>query len=42
VRFARFVAYQDAPGRLLPPALQNANPLGIVRRVNGEWTRDAL
>jgi len=42
VRFARFVAYQDAPARLLPAALQDANPLGIMRRVNGEYTRDAL
>jgi NADP-dependent aldehyde dehydrogenase len=39
VRFARFVAYQDAPQRLLPAALHDANPLGIIRRVNGEWTR---
>ncbi|MEJ2384237.1 MAG: aldehyde dehydrogenase (NADP(+)) [Xanthomonadales bacterium] len=42
VRFARFVAYQDTPERLLPPALRDANPLGIIRRVDGEWTRDAL
>jgi NADP-dependent aldehyde dehydrogenase len=41
-RFARFVAWQDAPQRLLPPALHDGNPLGIVRRVNGEWTRDPL
>jgi len=42
VRFARFVAYQDAPQRLLPAALQDANPLGIIRRINGEWTHDSL
>ncbi len=42
VRFARFVAYQDAPDHLLPAALQNDNPLGIVRYVNGELTRDAI
>jgi NADP-dependent aldehyde dehydrogenase len=42
VRFARFVAYQDAPQRLLPAALRDANPLGIIRRVNGEWTREPL
>ena len=42
VRFARFVAYQDAPQRLLPAALHDANPLGIIRRVNGEWTREPL
>jgi NADP-dependent aldehyde dehydrogenase len=39
VRFARFVAYQDTPGRLLPDALQDANPLGIYRLVNGEFTK---
>ena len=42
VRFARFVAWQDAPERLLPSALHDANPRGIIRRVNGEWTREAL
>jgi NADP-dependent aldehyde dehydrogenase len=36
-RFARPVAYQDFPDAQLPPELQGANPLGIVRRVNGEW-----
>jgi acyl-CoA reductase-like NAD-dependent aldehyde dehydrogenase len=38
-RFLRPVVYQDAPDPLLPPALQDANPLGIVRRVGGERTR---
>ena len=42
VRFARFVAYQDAPQRLLPAGLRDANPLGIIRRINGEWTREPL
>lgn len=42
VRFARFVAYQDTPDQLLPAALKNANPLGTVRRVNGELSRDSL
>lgn len=42
VRFARFVAWQGAPGRLLPDALKDDNPLGICRRVNGEWTRSAV
>ena len=40
VRFARFVAYQDAPEELLPQALRRDNPLGIMRRVNGKMTRD--
>ena len=38
-RFARFVAYQDTPQALLPPALRDGNPLGIMRRINGEFTR---
>jgi NADP-dependent aldehyde dehydrogenase len=38
VRFARFVAYQDLPDALLPPALQNANPHGLLRRVNGIYS----
>jgi NADP-dependent aldehyde dehydrogenase len=42
VRFARFVAYQDAPEALLPDALKNENPLGINRLVNGELTKSAI
>ncbi len=34
-RFLRPVAYQSVPDRLLPPPLQEANPLGIARRVDG-------
>ena len=34
-RFLRPVCYQDVPDALLPPALQEANPLGIPRRVDG-------
>ncbi len=34
-RFLRPVAYQDTPDALLPPALQDANPLGIPRLVDG-------
>jgi NADP-dependent aldehyde dehydrogenase len=34
-RFLRPVAYQTVPDRLLPLALQEANPLGIPRRVDG-------
>ena len=34
-RFLRPVAYQTTPDALLPPALQEANPLGIPRRVDG-------
>ena len=38
-RFMRPVAFQDLPEELLPPALQDANPLGIWRIVNDEYTR---
>jgi NADP-dependent aldehyde dehydrogenase len=34
-RFLRPVAYQNLPDVLLPPALQEANPLGLPRRVDG-------
>jgi alpha-ketoglutaric semialdehyde dehydrogenase len=38
-RFARPVCYQDFPDVALPPELQNANPLGLMRLVNGTFTR---
>lgn len=41
-RFARPICYQALADDLLPPALQNANPLGLVRLVNGAPTRDPL
>ncbi len=34
-RFLRPVSYQDFPEALLPPALQDANPFAIRRRVDG-------
>lgn len=34
-RFLRPVAYQNVPDALLPAALQDANPLGIPRRIDG-------
>ena len=34
-RFLRPVAYQDLPQTLLPKALQDGNPLGLWRRVDG-------
>jgi NADP-dependent aldehyde dehydrogenase len=36
-RFVRPVAYQGFPDELLPPELQESNPLGLRRRVDGEW-----
>jgi alpha-ketoglutaric semialdehyde dehydrogenase len=42
LRFARPVAYQGVPDTLLPEALRDGNPLGIYRKVNGEFTRDPV
>ena len=36
-RFARPLCYQGFPDSQLPPELQNANPLEIMRLVNGEF-----
>ncbi len=36
-RFTRPVCYQGMPDVLLPPALQDANPLRILRLNNGSW-----
>jgi len=41
-RFLRPVAFQDVPDALLPDALKDANPLGIWRKVNEQFTRDAV
>jgi NADP-dependent aldehyde dehydrogenase len=38
-RFARPVCYQDFPDFALPPELQEANPLGIPRMVDGKIRR---
>lgn len=38
-RFLRPVCYQDLPDALLPPALQEANPLGVWRKRDGVWGR---
>lgn len=35
-RFLRPVSYQGVPDGLLPPELQNINPYGIRRRIDGE------
>jgi NADP-dependent aldehyde dehydrogenase len=41
-RFVRMIAFQNVPDDLLPAALQNANPLGIWRTVNGQRTKERL
>ncbi|HEX2862066.1 MAG TPA: aldehyde dehydrogenase (NADP(+)) [Lacunisphaera sp.] len=41
-RWARLICYQGFADELLPPELQNANPLGLWRLVNGEWSSQGL
>lgn len=41
-RWLRPVSYQNTPNELLPPALQDENPLGILRRVDGVLTEAPL
>lgn len=40
-RFLRPVAFQDFPNHLLPDALQQSNPLDILRLVDGSWTKES-
>ncbi len=41
-RFARLVCYQGFPSEALPDELKDANPLGIWRMVDGNFTRDVI
>ncbi|HFF9834904.1 aldehyde dehydrogenase (NADP(+)) [Serratia marcescens] len=41
-RFLRPVCLQNTPAALLPPPLQDANPLNLLRLVNGVYTRDPI
>ena len=41
-RWSRLICYQNFSESLLPPELQSANPLGLLRLVNGQWTRDGI
>jgi NADP-dependent aldehyde dehydrogenase len=41
LRFTRPVCLQDFPDSALPAELQRANPLGIMRLVNGNQTRES-
>lgn len=41
-RFVRPICFQNTPDALLPDELKNANPLGIPRLVNGQWTTDTI
>jgi alpha-ketoglutaric semialdehyde dehydrogenase len=42
LRFARPVCYQGFPDGALPEELKNANPLGIWRMIDGEYSRGAI
>jgi NADP-dependent aldehyde dehydrogenase len=42
LRFVRPVCFQDFPQAWLPAELQDENPHGIARMVDGEWTRDPI
>jgi NADP-dependent aldehyde dehydrogenase len=37
-RWLRPVTYQSVPDTLLPPSLQESNPLALSRRVDGVWS----
>ncbi len=41
-RFVRPVCYQGFPDEALPAELQNANPRGIWRKIDGEQTKHAM
>lgn len=41
-RWLRPLSYQNCPDDLLPEALQNKNPLNLMRLVDGEYTRGAI
>ena len=41
-RFLRPVCFQNYPDALLPPALQNSNPLQLKRLINSEWSETAI
>jgi len=42
LRFARPVCFQNFPDTALPPELQDGNPVGIWRTVNGQLSREVL
>ncbi len=40
LRFTRPLCLQNLPDSLLPPQLKHANPLNLLRQVNGAYTRE--
>jgi NADP-dependent aldehyde dehydrogenase len=41
-KWCRPVAFQNAPAALLPDDLRDDNPRGMIRRISGELTREAV
>lgn len=41
-RFLRPVCFQDCPQEFLPEALKDENPLRIMRKLNGEYTKETV
>jgi NADP-dependent aldehyde dehydrogenase len=41
-RFLRPVCYQDCPQEFLPEALQDENPLHVMRKLNGVYSKDSV
>lgn len=41
-RFLRPVCYQDSPRTMLHDALKDENPLGVMRKLNGEYTKSPV
>lgn len=41
-RFAGLHSYDQVPDHLLPVELQDANPTGVWRQVDGEWSRNRM
>lgn len=41
-RWCRPICFQNAPDDMLPLELRDSNPLGLLRLVNGRWTRRPL
>ena len=40
--WVRPFCYQDCPEFMLAPELKNGNPLGIMRKINGLFSRKAI
>jgi NADP-dependent aldehyde dehydrogenase len=41
-RWVRPVSFQNWPDKALPKSLQNANPLGITRTIDGQLSKESL